>query len=129
MVAITKKLEQLRALMKEKKISAYIVPSDDPHQSEYVAPRWKSREWISGFTGSAGTVVITATEAGLWTDGRYFLQAEEQLKGSTITLFKMGLPETVSYMDWIAAKAGKKAVVSFDASVMSVRSVEATSFA
>ena len=77
MVAITKKLEQLRALMKEKKISAYIVPSDDPHQSEYVAPRWKSREWISGFTGSAGTVVITATEAGLWTDGRYFLQAEE----------------------------------------------------
>ncbi len=125
MVAITKKLEQLRALMKEKKISAYIVPSDDPHQSEYVAPRWKSREWISGFTGSAGTVVITATEAGLWTDGRYFLQAEEQLKGSTITLFKMGLPETVSYMDWIASKAGKKAVVSFDASVMSVRSVEA----
>ena len=121
---ITSKLVELRALMKEKKIAAYIIPSADPHQSEYVAPRWKSREWISGFTGSAGTVVVTMKKAGLWTDGRYFLQAEEQLEGSTITLFKMGLPETPSYTEWIGSELKKGDVVSFDAAVMSINDVE-----
>jgi Xaa-Pro aminopeptidase len=121
---ITSKLAELRALMKTKKIAAYIIPSADPHQSEYVAPRWKSRAWISGFTGSAGTVVVTAKKAGLWTDGRYFLQAENQLKDSTITLFKAGLPETPSYTDWIGGELKKGEVVSFDASVMSINDVD-----
>ena len=121
---ITAKLDELRALMKKKGIAAYIIPSADPHQSECVAPRWKSRAWISGFTGSAGTVVVTMKKAGLWTDGRYFLQAEAQLKGSTITLFKDGLPETPSYTDWINSELKKGEVVSFDASVMSINSVE-----
>ena len=120
---IVSRLEELRALMKEKNISAYIIPSADPHQSEYVAPRWKSREWISGFTGSAGTVVVTMEKAGLWTDGRYFLQAEAQLEGSTITLFKMGLPETPGYTDWIGGELKKGDIVSFDASVMSINDV------
>jgi len=121
---IMSRLEELRALMKEKKIAAYIIPSADPHQSEYVAPRWKSREWISGFTGSAGTVVVTMKKAGLWTDGRYFLQAEAQLEGSTITLFKMGLPETPGYTDWIGGELKKGDVVSFDAAVMSINDVD-----
>ena len=121
---ITTRLAELRALMKKNGIAAYIIPSADPHQSEYVAPRWKSRAWISGFTGSAGTVVVTAKKAGLWTDGRYFLQAEAQLKDSTITLFKDGLPETPSYTDWINSELKKGEVVSFDASVMSINSVE-----
>ncbi len=121
---ITSKLVELRALMKKKNIAAYIIPSADPHQSEYVAPRWKSRAWISGFTGSAGTVVVTMKKAGLWTDGRYFLQAENQLKDSTITLFKAGLPETPSYTDWIGGELKKGEVVSFDASVMSINDVD-----
>ena len=121
---ITSKLEELRALMKKNNIAAYIIPSADPHQSEYVAPRWKSRAWISGFTGSAGTVVVTMKKAGLWTDGRYFLQAENQLKGSTITLFKMGLPETPSYTDWIGKELKKGDTVSFDAAVMSINDVD-----
>ena len=121
---ITSRLKELRALMKKKNIAAYIIPSADPHQSEYVAPRWKSRAWISGFTGSAGTVVVTMKKAGLWTDGRYFLQAENQLKGSTITLFKMGLPETPSYTDWIGKELKKGNTVSFDAAVMSINDVD-----
>ena len=76
--------------MKAKNIFAYVIPSADFHQSEYVGDYFKCRQFISGFTGSAGAVVVTLDEAGLWTDGRYFIQAEEQLKGSTIKLFKMG---------------------------------------
>lgn len=74
--------------MKRKGIDVYVIPSSDYHQSEYVGEHFKSREFISGFTGSAGTVVVTENEAGLWTDGRYFIQAEKQLEESTITLFK-----------------------------------------
>ena len=84
----------LREAMKQHKIDAYIIPTSDPHMSEYPADCWKYREWISGFTGSAGTVIITADKAGLWTDSRYFLQASTQLEGTGIELFKMMLPET-----------------------------------
>ena len=83
---ITERLQKLRESMKNKGISAYIIPSADFHQSEYVGDYFKCRQFISGFTGSAGTVVVTLEEAGLWTDGRYFIQAEEQLKDSTIKL-------------------------------------------
>lgn len=123
-MTIAKRLEQLREMMRKCKIDAYIIPSADPHQSEYVAPRWKTREWISGFSGSAGTVVITFKKAGLWTDGRYFLQAEEQLKKSTITLFKAGLPETPDYKEWLAKELKKGAAIGFDSSVMSINEVD-----
>ena len=87
--------------MSEKGISAYIVNTGDPHQSEYVADYYKGRIWISGFTGSAGTVVITQDEAILWTDGRYFIQAEKELEGSEYKLFKMRIPGYPTYSQWL----------------------------
>ena len=87
--------------MKQHKIDAYIIPTSDPHMSEYPADCWKYREWISGFTGSAGTVIITADKAGLWTDSRYFLQASTQLEGTGIELFKMMLPETPTIPEFL----------------------------
>ena len=77
-----KRLQELRRLMKERNLSAFIFPSTDPHQGEYIPDHWKGREWISGFNGSAGTAVVTLKSAALWTDSRYFLAAEEQLKGT-----------------------------------------------
>ena len=77
---IPERIAALREAMRQQKVDAYIIPSSDPHLSEYPADRWKSREWISGFTGSAGTIVVTADKAGLWTDSRYFLQAASQLE-------------------------------------------------
>mgnify|MGYP001027321580 FL=1 len=91
---IPERIAALREAMKQHKIDAYIIPTSDPHMSEYPADCWKYREWISGFTGSAGTVIITADKAGLGTDSRYFLQASTQLEGTGIELFKMMLPET-----------------------------------
>lgn len=93
---IRDRIQALRQILKKKGLGAFIIPSTDPHLSEYVAPYWQSREWISGFTGSAGTVVITLTKAGLWTDSRYFIQATEQLEDTGIDLFKEMLPETPS---------------------------------
>ena len=89
-MTIPEKLQALRAVMKANGIDIYVVPTDDFHQSEYVGEHFKARAYITGFTGSAGTAVITLDEAGLWTDGRYFLQAGKQLEGTTITLRKMG---------------------------------------
>lgn len=93
---IQQRLEALRAEMKNQGIDAFIIPGTDPHMSEYIADHWKCREWISGFDGSAGTVVVTRDNAGLWTDSRYFLQAGIQLEGTGIQLFKEGLPDTPS---------------------------------
>jgi len=93
---ISRKLSQLRRLMKKYKIDAYLIPGTDAHQSEYVPALWQRRQWISGFSGSAGDVAVTAEKAGLWTDSRYFLQAEEQLQDSGIDLYKIGQPETIS---------------------------------
>ena len=91
---IKSRLAALRAEMEARQLSAFIVPSTDPHSGEYVPEHWETRKWISGFTGSAGTAVITLENAGLWTDSRYFIQAEEQLAGTGIRLFKERLPET-----------------------------------
>ncbi len=99
---IPERIAALREAMKQHKINAYIIPTSDPHMSEYPADCWKYREWISGFTGSAGTVVITADKAGLWTDSRYFLQASAQLEGTGIELFKMMLPETPTIPEFLA---------------------------
>ena len=107
---IKSKLAALRTEMEARQLSAFIVPSTDPHSGEYVPEHWESRKWISGFTGSAGTAVITLTDAGLWTDSRYFIQAEEQLSGTGILLFKDRLPETPSIGEWLGSvlKAGDK---------------------
>lgn len=106
---IPERIAALREAMKQHTIDAYIIPTSDPHMSEYPADCWKYREWISGFTGSAGTVVITAGKAGLWTDSRYFLQASAQLEGTGIELYKMALPETPSIAEFLAheLKAGQ----------------------
>ncbi len=93
---VKERIEKLRGMMQRNALAAFIIPSTDPHMSEYVAPHWQAREWFSGFNGSAGTLVVTPDEAGLWTDSRYFLQAAEQLKGSGIELYKDGLPDTPS---------------------------------
>ena len=107
---IKSKLAALRAEMEARQLSAFIVPSTDPHSGEYVPEHWESRKWISGFTGSAGTAVITLTDAGLWTDSRYFIQAEEQLAETGIRLFKDRLPETPSIGEWLGSvlKEGNK---------------------
>ena len=111
---IKKRMEALRSLMKKNKIKAYLVPSTDPHQSEYVPVMWERRKWLSGFTGSAGDLAITLKKTGLWTDSRYFLQAEHQLQNSGINLFKMGLPDVPTIPQWLKKelKAGDK--VGFD---------------
>lgn len=98
----SEKLHVLRQLMEQEGIDAVLVPSSDAHMSEYVGEHWKSRRWISGFTGSAGTAVITRGDAGLWTDGRYFIQAAQELEGSGIRLFKMTEPGVQSYEEWLA---------------------------
>ena len=101
-MSIAERITALRALMADRGYDVYMVPTDDNHQSEYVGEHFKARAFITGFTGSAGTAVITKDEAGLWTDGRYFVQAAQPLEGSGVKLFKMGEPgvptvEAVSY--------------------------------
>jgi Xaa-Pro aminopeptidase len=100
---IIKRVNALRDFMKSHQLSAFIVPSTDPHSGEYIPAHWEARKFISGFTGSAVTAVITLDEAGLWTDSRYFLQAANELEGSGIRLFKDKLPETPSITDWLGS--------------------------
>jgi Xaa-Pro aminopeptidase len=111
-------------VMLETQIDAYIVPSTDPHQSEYPAPRWESRMWLSGFTGSAGTLVVTLHEAKLWTDGRYYLQAIDQLAGTGIELMKDRLPETPTIEDWLGSTLLSGQQVGCDGRVVSVNTVK-----
>lgn len=118
---IKQRIEKIRDLMKEKNIYAYIVPSSDYHQSEYVGDYFKSREFMSGFTGSAGTLIISMDEAGLWTDGRYFIQAEQELKDSTIKLFKMGEEGVPTIEEYLLEKLPKNSTIGFDGRVMSVK--------
>ena len=107
-------LQQLRERMREEKIDAYLIVSDDFHASEYVGDYFKCREYISGFDGSAGSVVVTKEEAGLWTDGRYFIQAEKQLEGSGITLYKEGEKDVVSITQFLTKVLSKGGVLGFD---------------
>lgn len=121
--SISERIHALRMWFKPN-IQAFIIPSTAPHLSEYVAPHWKSREWISGFTGSAGTVVITEKKAGLWTDSRYFLQAAEQLQGSGIDLYKEMLPETPSITKFLSDELQPGKSVGIDGKMFSVEQVE-----
>ncbi|MDG2679050.1 aminopeptidase P family N-terminal domain-containing protein, partial [Vibrio parahaemolyticus] len=100
--SVNQRLSSLRDAMANYKVSAYIVTNNDPHNSEYSAGHWAGRTWISGFTGSAGNVVITQQGGGLWTDGRYYIQAEEQLHGTGLDLFKARQPETPTIPKWLA---------------------------
>ena len=124
MSTISERLEKLRAKMQEKGIDIYIIPTADFHQSEYVGEHFKAREYITGFTGSAGTAVIMQDMAGLWTDGRYFLQAADQLEGSTIQLFKMGEPDVPTVHQFLAKKLEKGMCLGFDGRTVSAREAE-----
>ena len=117
---ICERISALRGLMKKYNLDAYIIPSSDPHMSEYVAEHWKARSWITGFTGSAGTFAVTMDESGLWTDGRYFIQAEKQLEGSGIRLYKMGVCGVPTYIQWIADKLKPGGCVGFAGKTISV---------
>ncbi|MCP9613063.1 aminopeptidase P family protein [Coprobacter tertius] len=121
---IPTRVKDLRLKMADKKINAYIIPGTDPHQSEYSANHWKARGWISGFNGSAGTAVVTIDDAGLWTDSRYFLQAEIQLEGTGFKLFKQGLPGTPSIQEWLAATLPSGATVAIDGSMFPYKEYE-----
>ena len=118
---IQNRIAALRDFMSQCGISAFIAPSTDPHSGEYVPAHWESRKWLSGFTGSAGTVVVTKDNAGLWTDSRYFIQAEEQLEGTGIQLFKDRLPETPSISEWLGSVLNKDEKVGIDGWVNSMQ--------
>jgi len=111
---INERVDLLRAKMKTKGIDAYIIPSSDPHNSEYVADCWKSREWISGFTGSAGVVVVTHDHAGVWTDSRYFLQAETEITNSYYELHKVYNQFAPMHIKWLIENLKEGSVIGFD---------------
>ena len=119
------RIELLRGYMQNADVQAVIIPSTDPHGSEYVPDHWKVREWISGFNGSAGTMVITLHKAALWTDSRYFLQAEEQLVGTDIQLMKEKLPDTPSITEWLGTVLKRDEAVGIDPTVNSHDQAEA----
>lgn len=121
---IVSRLEALRSKMQQAGIASTIVPQTDAHQSEYLAEHWQVREWLSGFTGSAGSLVVTADAALLWTDSRYFLQAAAQLEGTGIELMKDGLPETPSIEQWLCGELRADSTVGIDGMVFSVTDVE-----
>ena len=123
---IPERISALREVMRRESIDAFIFPSTDPHNGEYVPDHWKGREWISGFNGSAGTAVVTLNEAALWTDSRYFIAAAEQLKGTGFTLMKDGLEDTPSISQWLGRKLSFSGgtCVGVDGMVMSANEVD-----
>jgi len=118
------RLEKLRNKMKEAGIDAYIIPSSDPHKSEYVAERWKSREWISGFSGSAGLVIVTQNHAGLWTDSRYFLQAIDELQDSGVELHKVFNQFVPQHYTWLSKNLKAGDTLGFDGKTLTVSEVK-----
>lgn len=118
---INKHLDELRALMKQHNIDVYLIPTSDFHQSEYVGAYFTARKFMSGFTGSAGNLVVTQKEAGLWTDGRYFIQAENQLEGSGIDLYKMGVKGVATIEEFIVEKLPEGGKLGFDGRVVDAK--------
>ena len=125
MNTINQRLEALREVMQHEHIAAFIFPSTDAHNSEYVAPFWKGREWISGFNGSAGTAVVTQKSAALWTDSRYFLAAEQQLAGSEYQLMRLKVDGTPTIAEWIGQQCEAGSEVGIDGTVCSYAETEA----
>ncbi|MFA6846530.1 MAG: aminopeptidase P family protein [Sphaerochaetaceae bacterium] len=119
-MTIDERVETLRGLMEDKGIDCWYINGTDPHQSEYVCPRWRSRAWISGFSGSAGTVVITAKEALLWVDSRYFIQGAHQIEGTCFSLMKLDYENTPSPLSWIAQHLEKGQSVGIDNSTLMI---------
>ena len=117
---VVKRIEELRVLMKEKNINSYVVPTADFHQSEYVGEHFKARKFITGFSGSAGTAVISENEANLWVDGRYFIQAAAQLEGSGVTMMKMGEPGVPTLEEYLEENLPENGVLGFDGRVVSM---------
>jgi Xaa-Pro aminopeptidase len=122
-MTINEKLSALRQLMKQNNLDAYIVPSGDPHQSEYPAERWLSRQWISGFMGSMGYAVITQDHAGVWTDSRYFIQCEHELKGTEYLMHKQIVQGAPEHIDWLAEKLTKGSRIGCDGAMFSVAQI------
>ncbi len=120
---IDQRLRDLREVMQREHLAAFIFPSTDPHQGEYVPDHWKGREWISGFNGSAGTAVVTMTSAALWTDSRYFIAAGEQLRGTEFQLMRLKMPGTPTIAEWIGKECGAGAEVALDGWCSSVSTV------
>ena len=123
-VSSVEKIARLRTRMAEEHLDAYVVPSADPHQTEYVHPHWRCRAWLSGFTGSMGTVALTADQAGLWTDGRYFIQAEIELQGSGIDLFRMGEDGVPELIDWLVQQVPEGGTIGVDGRLITARQGE-----
>ncbi|MGF6493293.1 Xaa-Pro aminopeptidase [Luteibacter sp. 621] len=121
---VSARLEALRAAMARAGVAAVVVPSADPHLSEYLPPRWQAREWFSGFTGSAGTLVVTAKGGGLWTDSRYFSQAETELAGSGLPLMKLNVAHTPEHVAWLAGQLGNGDTVAVAGDSVSVAGAE-----
>ena len=119
------RISALRSMMSDNGWDAVVISGSDPHSSEYPAPRWKQVEWLTGFTGEAGDVVVTADHAGLWTDSRYFIQAVEQLDGTGVELHKTRLPDSVSIPDWLFEHASVVAVDGLCQSVSAVEEIKA----
>lgn len=117
---VDERISSLRNLMRERGIDAFIVPSDDNHGSEYVSEYFRTRQWISGFTGSAGTVVITLEEAHLWTDGRYFLQGAKEIEGTSYVLEKLGEPGVKNHVEWLRDNLKSGSTVAFNGKVFTV---------
>ncbi|SEB22471.1 aminopeptidase P family protein [Paraburkholderia sartisoli] len=126
--SIPERIALLRGAMKRENLAAYLVPSADPHLSEYLPGRWQGREWLSGFTGSVGTLVVTDDFAGLWVDSRYWVQAEAQLAGTGVQLMKMmGGQQSAPHIDWLAQNVASGAAVGVDGAVLGVAMARALS--
>ncbi|MBO4719432.1 MAG: aminopeptidase P family protein [Prevotella sp.] len=121
---INQRIHDLREVMQREHLAAFIFPSTDPHQSEYVAGHWKGREFISGFNGSAGTAVVTMTSAALWTDSRYFIAAEAQLRGTEYQLMRLKIEGTPTIAEWIGRECGPGADVAIDGTCSAASSVQ-----
>ncbi len=119
------RVADLRNVMARHGIDAIVVPSSDPHISEYMPDRWQGRKWLSGFTGSVGTLIVTADFAGLWVDSRYWVQAETQLAGTGIAMMKIPVVSSAAHLDWLAANIGRNGVVAVDGQVMGLAAANA----
>jgi Xaa-Pro aminopeptidase len=122
---IRRRIDALRAAMQEESIAAWLVPSADPHLSEYLPSRWQGRAWLSGFTGSVGTLIVTADFAGLWVDSRYWMQAETQTAGTGIAVMRIGTAGSSAHIDWLAAQVPSGATVGVDGAVLSLAQARA----
>lgn len=124
METIDQRIEKLREMMKEEELDALIIPSSDPHQSEYVSDNWKIRTYFSGFTGSAGTFVVTQNKAAIWTDSRYFLQAEKEIANSSVELKKQKVPHAPEHVEWVCGLLNHKSTIGVDFRLFSLGQIK-----